>query len=126
MMANALIFVAGTIFFIWGLCKEEVSSLNGKLLLVLCCFVGVLGFECWDEIFYWYTGTAGYTIPFSLLLFALALVTISNRKINYIVAGILIFCASGGSQTIAGTGCYLMLMVIIAKALKTSLFFLLE
>lgn len=121
MVVNALLFVAGTIFFVWGLCKEEISSRNGRLLLILCCFWGVLGFECWDEIFYWYTGTAGYTIPFSLLLFALAIVTVSNKKLNYIIAGILIFCASGGSQTIAGAGCYWMLVLIIAKALKKRL-----
>lgn len=121
MVANALALVAGISVFLWGLCKEEIDSLQGKLLLIMCCFWGVLGFECWYQIFYWYTGAAGYTIPFSLLLFALAIVLLSNKRFYYFVAGVLIFCSSGGSQAIAGIGCYWMLMVMIDKALKKRL-----
>lgn len=121
MVINALMLVIAISVFVWELCKDEINLYYNKLLLIVCCVGGILGFECWQEIFYWYTGIAGYTIPFSLLLFALAIVIASRKRIYYFIAGVLIFCASGGSQAIAGIGCYWMLMIIIAKALKKKL-----
>lgn len=113
--------VIGTSAFVYALCKDEISFLQGKLLLILCCLVGILGFECWYQIFYWYAGAAGYTIPLSLLLFALAIVLISDKKLNYFIAGGLLFCASGGSQAIAGTSCYWMLTIVISRLYKKNL-----
>lgn len=121
MIANSLLFVIGICVFAFGICKQEIKSLQCKLLLVMSCFLGVLGFEAWYQIFYWYTGAAYYTLPLSLLLFAIALITLSNKKICYFLAGILLFCASGGSLAIAGTGCYWMLMIGISRLYKKRL-----
>lgn len=96
MVINALMLVIAISVFVWELCKDEINLYYNKLLLIVCCVGGILGFECWQEIFYWYTGIAGYTIPFSLLLFALAIVIASRKRIYYFIAGVLIFCASGG------------------------------
>ncbi len=121
MIINAVLFVVGVYLFILGIYKKEINSLQCKLLLVACCFVGILGFEPWYQIFYWYTGAVAYTVPLSVLLIALALITLAEKKINYIVSGILLFCASGGSLPIAGIGCYWMLMVCVSRFYKRRL-----
>lgn len=121
MICNVLLFVLGVCAFISGICKHEIKFLQGRLLLIMCCFLGIFGFDAWYQIFYWFTGAVYYTIPLSLMLLALALITLSVKKTNYLIAAILLFCASGGSLAIAGTGCYWLLLIGISKLYKKNL-----
>lgn len=121
MIENALLFVGAVSSFVYQLCKKEIISLHCKLLLIMCTFIGVLGFESWYQIFYWYTGAAFYTIPLSVLLIGLSMTMYSDKKIGYIISGVLLFLASGGNLSIAGMGCYLMLMIVVAKLYQRKL-----
>lgn len=118
MVANALLFVMSVCFFVYGICRYEVKCFLCKLLLAMCCLVGILGFDTWYQVFYWYTGAVCFTIPLSAMLIAFTLITISDRKACYIIAGVLLFCASGGSLAIAGTSCYWMLIIGTSRLYK--------
>ncbi len=121
MIANSILFAIGLVSFSWGLCRREIASLQGRWLLVLCCFLGILGFQSWYQIFYWYTGATVYTIPISLLMIALSMILLSEKKHKYIIAGILLFCATGGNYAVAAAGCYWMLMIVISRFYKHKL-----
>ncbi len=121
MILNSLLFLVGTGVFIWGIFKTEICHPQYRLLLILCCFLGVFGFEMWDQVFYWYTGATAYTMPCTLVVMALSIITLSNKKSSYVIAGILLFCASGGTLTIAAMGCSWMLMMVISRFMKRKL-----
>lgn len=121
MVFNALLFVGGLVSFIFSIYNKEKITLRGKLLLAMCCFVGVLGFEAWFQAFYWWTGAAYYTIPLSMLLIAMSFILLSNKKISLFAAGILLFCAAGGTLAVAGMGCWWLLTLCISKFYKKEL-----
>lgn len=118
MVISAILFVISLSMFVYGLFKQEAASIQHRLLLCLCCFLGTLGFEVWYQIFYWYTGAIGYTFPLSLALIALGLILLSDKKLFYVLAGILLFCASGGCLAVAAIECYWLLMIIVSRMLK--------
>lgn len=121
MVVNALLFIMSVCFSLFGVFRAEVKCFSLKLLLAMCCLVGTLGFDAWYQVFYWYTGAVCFTVPLSAMLIAFALITISDRKACYIIAGVLLFCASGGSLAIAGTSCYWMLIIGISRFYKKKL-----
>ena len=121
MVLNALLFFVGTGMFIWGIFKAEVFHSQYRLLLILFCFLGAFGFEKWDQVFYWYTGAIVYTVPCTLLLIALSIIILSNKKISYVIAGILLFCASGGVLMVAAMGCSWMLLIVISRFMRQKL-----
>lgn len=120
MVISTLLLIVSLGIFVYGFFKQEVGSIRYRLILCLCCFLGILGFEVWHQIFYWYTGAMYYTVPLSLALIALGLTFLSNKRINYVLAGVLLFCASGGNLAVAAIECYWLLMVVISKMLKKS------
>lgn len=120
MVISAVLLVISLCIFVDGIFKQEVRSAKNRLLLCLCCILGIFGYEVWYQIFYWYTGVTGYTFPLSLALIALGLILLSNKRFTYVAAGALFFCASGGSQAVAAIECYWLLMIIVSKMLKKS------
>lgn len=120
MVINAMLFIVGLCIFVYGLFKQEAVPVKHRLLLCFCCFLGILGFEVWYQIFYWFTGAMYYTVPLSLALIALGLIFLSNKRIIYVIAGVLLFCASGGNLAVAAIECYWLLMMVISKMLKKS------
>lgn len=121
MVVNSLLFVMSVCFFVFGICRHEVKGFLCKLLLAMCCLIGTLGFDTWYQVFYWYTGAVCFTIPLSAMLIAFTLITISHRRACYIIAGVLLFLASGGSLAIAGTSCFWMLIIGISRFYKKKL-----
>lgn len=120
MVISAMLVVISLCIFVYGIFKQEVRSVKHRLLLCLCCILGILGFEVWYQIFYWYTGAIGYTVPLSLALIALGLILLSNKRFSYVAAGVLLFCASGGCLAVVAIECYWLLMIVVSKMLKKS------
>ncbi|MCI8922503.1 MAG: hypothetical protein HFI45_00640 [Lachnospiraceae bacterium] len=121
MVINSVLFVIGLSSFIWGIFKHEIDSGWCRLVLIFCCFLGILGFEVWYQIFYWYTGAIVYTFPLSLAMIALAMILLSDKKFYSVLAGVLLFCAAGGSLAIAAIACYWLLLVIVSRILKKNI-----
>lgn len=118
MVINSVLFAIGLSIFIWSIFKQEIISIRCRLILIFCCLLGILGFEVWYQAFYWYTGAIVYTFPLSLAMIALAIILLSDKKLYYVLAGVLLFCASGGSLAVAAIECYWLLLVIVSRILK--------
>lgn len=136
MVGNVLLFFAALLMLLWvglsffrmdaGRFREEDYSENKNLLflrfIILTIFiVTIANADVYAEIWFWFSGAVAYSMPFSFMLIALSLFLLINkgevkrrRKIGYTVcAGILLFLSSGGSLAVAGTGCYMALILLL-------------
>lgn len=139
MMGNALYFLAVLLGTVWtGLSFFSVKKENRFLCLVILTifFVAVTNADVYTEIYFWFSGAAAYSLPFSVCLTAILLFLHINkgagrkemmqespesvceeksvsrkRRFCAVFAGILLFLSSGGSLTVAGAGCYLALLL---------------
>lgn len=137
MVGNVLLFFAALLMLLWvGLsflklqaddASEETGAGENRLLslrlVILTIFVvTITNADVYSEIWFWFSGAVAYSMPFSVMLMALSLVLLMNRgemkprrKIRYTVsAGFLLFLSSGGSLAVAGTGCYGVLILMLA------------
>lgn len=146
MVGNALLFFAALLTLLWvGLSCFRVGgerlprSLRLGILTVF--FATALNADVYAEIYFWFSGAVAYSMPFSLLLFGLALFLLANqgaeeaqppdsapqremagkkrRAFCAVTAGLLLFFASGGSLTVAGVGCYTALLLTAVFFLRT-------
>lgn len=129
MMGNAILFLASLVSLLWtGLSffssqkgkEEEKSMIPLRLVILALTFAAVTNADVYTEIYFWFSGAVAYSMPFSIMLLALTLQLFINRegtrpgmrKPFAVIAGILLFLSSGGSLAVAGTGCYLSLVVL--------------
>lgn len=125
MVINALLFFASlsdvvwtTFDFVW----KEKKNPGIRLTVITLILFGILDAQVFTEIFFWYTGAVGYNFPFSFALFGIMFFLLSNkerynRKIKNLFAvlsALFLFLSSGGSLAVAGTGCYIVLLVTLA------------
>lgn len=125
MIINALLFfgslfgVVWTIFdFVW---KEEKKP-GVRLTVLSLLLFAVLDTRVFTEIFFWYTGALGYNFPLSFGLFGAMFFLLSNnerysgkaKNLFAVLSAVLLFLASGGSLAVAGTECYLILLLVLA------------
>lgn len=144
MVGNALLFLLALIFMLWeglsffstgGGKTEERRLIPSRLVVLTFIFVSVTNADLYTEIYFWFSGAVAYSMPFSLLLIALALLLRINRgeinqsEINQeinrggrktwtrracaVCAGVLLLLSSGGSLAVAGAGCYMALVLAL-------------
>lgn len=100
---------------------KSIGVQHDNILIVFSClsFVSLLyllGSTNYDEIFYWYTGIAVYTIPICNLIMCLVFYLLygaSHKKLHLALAIVLAFIAAGGSLNIAALLCSLLLLGLL-------------
>lgn len=136
MVGNALLFFLSLISLLWaGLSlfstgegrttDRELGPL--RLTILTLFFVTVTNADVYTEIYFWFSGAVAYSMPFSVLLFALTLFLLINkgemkkgkRKACAVCAGLLLFLSSGGSLAVAGAGCYVTLVLTVVFYLSS-------
>lgn len=134
MVGNALLFPVSLVSLLWtGLSffsaqkgeEEEKSLIPLRLVILALAFATVTNADVYTEIYFWFSGAVAYSMPFSVMLFALTLQLLINKdqmrpgtkKTCAVIAGILLFLSSGGSLAVAGTGCYISLVILTAFCL---------
>lgn len=128
MVFNALLFFSSLIFFIFSLFKMVIKENHHiKLFYCACIVFVIMNSRAYPEIFYWFCGAMVYCVPAFCLLFSLSFFVLSNitskKKILYIVLTLLFSIGSqGGVLTVAGTGCYIILVLCFLFWLQTKRF----
>lgn len=124
MIMNVLLFVASLFGVIWVLfdfiLKEKKAPWIRLTVFSLLLF-SILDANIYSEVFFWYSGAVAYSFPFSFMLFAVMFFLMSNndsyskrKKLVFsIVSAFFLFCASGGSLAVTGTGCYSILLLTL-------------
>ena len=124
MIINALFFFASLFGVLWT--GFHFISKDNKMLCVRLTVFSVILFSILDadvftEIFFWYSGAVAYSMPFSFMLIAIMFFLLSNYdeltkiKSNTFAAcaAFFLFCAVGGSLTVSGTGCYIIMLLTL-------------
>lgn len=120
MVLNVMLFIVSLFVFIKAVC-EKLSIGNRNIWIVFSlCIVGILGFESWQEVFYWFSGAVSYTFPMSFCLSGIAAALQSKSLKGSLAAAVLMFLASGGTLEVAGTGCFVLLGICIVKYVQKS------
>ena len=115
MVVNAILFIMSLISIVYSVCKHCKIGLSKAAMLLTMCTIGIFGFTSWTEVFYWFSGAVSYSIPLSFAFIGISLTLISKKKFGQVCAAILMFIASGGSLEVAGTGCFILLMICVIK-----------
>ena len=121
MVCNAILLFFSLSYLVFSLTKSIRLDLKFSLYILLLLVYSVTNFDFYQEALFWFTGAVTYTLPFSLMLIALASFiqynNLSKKKFLYasIICGI---CSMGGSLSITGTGCYLLLLMCAYYILK--------
>lgn len=115
MSGNTILFMASFGFFLYALVKENVEKRYLRIWLVVCGYIGVLGFQTWYEALYWYSGALCYSLPISLFFLAFAILMLEKKESigRNIIVGILLFCGAGGNLAVVGAGCWLLIMITV-------------
>lgn len=149
MVGNALLFLASLTVLLWaglsffrmetGMGVGEADRSGGQTagggkslmpfqaVILTLFFLTVVNADVYAEIYFWFSGAVAYSMPFSLLLLALALFLLINKgegsprrkKVWAGMAAALLFLSSGGSLAVAGVGCYTTLMLTVVFFLST-------
>lgn len=124
MIINAVFFFASLFGVLWA--GFHFISKGSKMLCVRLTVFSIILFSILDadvftEIFFWYSGAVAYSMPFSFMFTAIIFFLLSNydghtkvkNNIFAAFAAFFLFCAVGGSLTVAGTGCYIILLLTL-------------
>lgn len=115
MGGNTVLFVVSFGLFLYALVKENVEKRYLRIWLVVCGYVGVLGFQAWYEALYWYSGALCYSLPISMFFLAFAILMLEKKEsmVRNIIVGILLFCGAGGNLAVVGVGCWILIIFIV-------------
>ncbi len=119
MIANALLFIAVFFVLVMRYIKRvyDIDTPAGLAILALIVFP-LMNYRCYYEIFYWFSGAVSYSFPLSFLYLAFILgigccSKNKEKRVSYIAALICAFLGAGGSLTLAGAGCYVLLIALV-------------
>lgn len=99
----------------------KIKSFAVRLSIVFLSIYMLSAFMCYNEIFYWFTGMAVYTIPMIALMLGLGLYIDDkgNKSIpKLVIISILGIVSGGGALAIPGFGCYFLLVLIFFDFIK--------
>ena len=130
MIFNSLLFFGSLFGMIWtilGFVMKDNKEFHIRLTIFSLILFSVLDADVFTEIFFWYSGMVAYSIPFSLAFLAVMFFLMSNKmcysagkKTTFTVcSAVFLFFASGGSLTVTGTGCYMVLLLTVGFYLVT-------
>ena len=112
LLASYILFVVAILCGAGIICDFfEIQDKRYRLTVTFELTFLLLGFIYWTENFYWYTSAVGYLIPFSFGIIGISLL----KKNKILLAGLMVFCAAGGSLQISGSICFLLLCCLIKK-----------
>lgn len=121
MFANSLLFYGSLLYFLIIFMKRnEVKDLFVKCVIIAASVFAVCGYNAYNEVFFWFSGSVSYSFPMAVLLIALAhymQTDLSGNKAYLISTVLLGFLAMGGTLMIAGIGCYVALLVLAYRYL---------
>lgn len=124
MILNVLLFAGALFGVVWtafDFILKDKKMPHVRLTIFSIILFSVLDADIYTEIFFWYSGAVAYSIPFSFMLLAVMFFLLSNnnsysnkkRKICAVCSAFFLFCASGGSLAVTGTGCYIVLLLAV-------------
>lgn len=124
MTANALLFFVSLFSVVWtvfNLVWKDKKMLHIRLTVFTVILFSILDADVFTEIFFWYSGATAYSIPLSFMLLSVTCFLMVNderytdKKKNFltVLSSVLLFLAVGGSLTVSGTGCYVVLLLSI-------------
>ena len=115
MVVNALLILASIFIVVYEL--FQLLPVKYRFLIPVVyslVLLGTYGFGVYHEVFFWYSGATSYGFPFTAMMVALFFALKYNRTHNekfVKIAKIMGFLAAGGTLMIAGTLCYLGLIL---------------
>ena len=115
MLLNSILFFSAVLFFSYSLNKiYEMKIGEGTALTYATWIYLITAYKPYQEIFFWFSGATSYSMPFSFGLYGLGagILYQKDKKRVYLVGAIILgILAVGGSLTVAGTCCYLCLLL---------------
>lgn len=128
MIINALFFFSSLFGALWAAFHfifKDNKMLCVRLTVFSIILFSILDTNVFSEIFFWYSGAVSYSMPFSFMLMAVMFFLLSNydgltkvkSNIFAALAALFFFFASGGSLTVTGTGCYIVLLLTLGAYL---------
>ena len=120
-MVLAALFFFGSLFFCsWTVARvlgaERADRVNFSLLLLFCTVFYVVNFVDVQELFFWHTGLAMYTVPLSFLFITLSmwfsLDFVRNKKLCLATGMISAVMAAGGSLDVSALLCSILLFLV--------------
>ena len=124
MVMNVLLFAGSLFGMVWAALDfifKERKMPHVRLTIYTIVLFSILDADIFTEIFFWYSGAAAYSIPLSFLLFAIMFFLLQNndsysgrkKTVFAVCSSFFLFCASGGSLTVTGTGCYVVSLLAV-------------
>lgn len=122
MIANALFFFISLFYVIWtgfNFVWKDKKMPHFRLTVFTIILFSILDADVYTEIFFWYSGAVSYSIPFSFMLLSVICFFIYNndrytntkKNVFTVFASVSLFLAAGGSLSVSGTGCYIILLL---------------
>ncbi len=122
MILNSIAMFAAVILFIFTVFRKLDKGNNYVKWLITALIIFVMtNYSVYIEIYLWYSGAASYSIPLTVLLFALTFylkMDDTDKKVYPILAGLFGFAAMGGSLCISALGCYTALLICAYRSLR--------
>ena len=122
MFANSLLFYGSLLYFLTIFMKRnEVKDPLVKCVFIAAVIFAVCGYDAYNQVFLWFSGSTSYGFPLSVLLVAFSYyiqTDLSDKKAYLISAVLLGFLAMGGTLMIAGLGCYAALLILAHRFLR--------
>lgn len=110
------LMLVSSVYFCYSIsCFFELKKEKTLRILMLLVFPLLL-FKEYFELYMWWLTSCTYMMPFFFLLFGFGtlLFAVKSGKIwQYVLAGVLLFLMSGGTLTVVGLGCYLVLLLVM-------------
>lgn len=117
MVVSNLLLFGSLAYLIFKCLKFENNSLLIKSVFYFLITATLTVFiTYYYEAYYWFSGATSYTFPLSFCLFGLSfnIEYINTKKDKYLILSCLCgLCSGGGSLTVAGLGCYSVLVLAI-------------
>lgn len=120
MVLNMLCIFASILLLFMAISKRLFSRVVWHYVLPIYALAmfAMNAYKIWSEVYYWYSGAISYSLPFTFLCVGLVLYLLWDPKQNslkrYIIgASVCLFLTSGGSLQVAGTGCYIILLLVL-------------
>lgn len=122
MFVNSLLFFGSLLYFLIVFMKRnEVKDPLVKCVFITAVIFVVCGYDAYNQVFLWFSGSTSYSFPLSVLFIALShyiQTDLSDKKAYLISAVLLGFLAMGGTLMIAGMGCYAALLMLAYRFLR--------
>lgn len=120
MFANAVLFWGALIWLAKTLMSKIECQSHLKIFVIALLVFSLTNYEAYEEVFFWFSGAASYSIPLSLMMigFTATIRYADTHRIKWYVIAILCgIMAMGGSLTVSGTGCYVVALFVLYQML---------